>query len=87
MLSLKLFPQNKCIQCLELPRAEEVHQSVIEQVVERAHFPQPVEKAPTLDMLSFGHVHLLWKWEKVKMKEHREEDMRTGGYPSGLVGS
>jgi hypothetical protein len=64
MLRPESFPPNQYDQYFELPPAEQAHQSVTEQAVERAVFSQSVKIAPGPDKLSFGAVRLLLKLDK-----------------------
>jgi len=63
MLRRQSFPPNVYEQHNELPPPRQAHQSVTERVVKRALFSQSIKNAPGPDQLSFGAVHLLWKWD------------------------
>jgi hypothetical protein len=69
MLRRDSFPQNEYDKNFQLTMAEQAHQSVTEQAVERAQFSQSITKAPGLVKPCFGAVRPLWKWDKKRIVE------------------
>jgi hypothetical protein len=58
------FPLNGYDQFFEQPTVVQAHQSDTEQGVGRGPFLQSARHSPGPDELSFGPIHLLWKWNK-----------------------
>jgi hypothetical protein len=82
MLTLESFPLNVDDQYYELPPASSAHTKVTEKVVELPLYSQSVKKAPGPDKLSFGAVHLLWKWEKERIVDLAKPTIRTARHPA-----
>jgi hypothetical protein len=81
MLRRESFPQNNDDQNYELPPAGCVHKQVSEQAFERALHSQSVMIAPGPDKLTFGAIHMLWKWEKERIVSLTRAAIRTGRHP------
>jgi len=78
----KSFPPNDGDQYYQLPRAGIAHTLVTEQAVKRSIFSQSVKKAPGPDMLSFGPIRLLGKWDKVRIVRLTRAAIRMGRHPA-----
>jgi hypothetical protein len=72
------FPPIEHDQYFKLPPAAQAHQSGSKQAVEQALFSQSIRIAPGQDKLSFGAVHLLWKWDKEGIVEVPKSAIQTG---------
>jgi len=82
MLTRESSPPDEYDQYLELLPAGQAHQSVTEQAVETARFPQSIKKVPRPAKLSFGAVCLLWKWDKERIVELAKSAVQTGRHPA-----
>jgi hypothetical protein len=82
ILRRESFPPNEYDQYFKLLPAGQAHRYVNEQAVERALFAQSVKKAPGPDKLSFGAVHLLWRWDKERIVELAKGAVPTGLHPA-----
>jgi len=82
MLRRESFPPDDDNQYYELPPSGSAHTCGTEQAVERALFPQLVNKAPGPDKLSFGATWLLWKRDNERILRLMKAAFRRGRQPS-----
>jgi len=82
MLRRKSIPPNDGDQYYALPPEGSAHSPVTEQAVKRALFSQSFKKALRPDMLSFGAIRLLWRWDKVRIVRLTRAAIRTRRHPA-----
>jgi len=79
------FPPHEHDQYSKMPIGGQAHQSITEQVVERARTAQSVRQAPEPDKLSCAAVRPLWKWETDRMVELAMGVIRTRQHPGDCM--
>jgi len=82
MLRGESFPLNDGDQYYEQSPRDQVHERITDELVERALFSQSVKKAPGPDMLSFGAIRLLWKWNRTRIVGLTKAAVRTDRHPT-----